>query len=182
MANFKFAFDYTAPHEWNLRHNYTNLPNDPGGPTKFGITLRTWRDKMGSLGDVNHDGVVDAKDILALNEDGAERFYQRFFWIWQDIQSDVVAAKCYDIGVNLGPSTAVEYLQTTLGGLDVDGHLGPMTISKANAAQPTEVLTGLCELQRSHYEHWLAEDPRRENLRAGLLARADEIPKEETDG
>ncbi len=180
MANFKFAFNYAAPHEWNLRHNYTNLPNDPGGPTKYGVTLRAWRDKMGSLGDVNHDGVVDAKDIMLLTEEMIEPFYQENYWngYWQDFKSDVVAAKCYDIGVNLGPSTAVAYLQTILGGLEVDGHVGPLTIAQVNSADPDTVLAGLCEMQRSHYEHWLAEDPRRENMRAGLLARADDVPKE----
>jgi lysozyme family protein len=178
MGNFKMAFNFAAPHEWNLRQNYTNLPNDPGGPTKFGVTLKTWRDRMGSLGDINHDGIVDAQDIKLLTEDMIEPFYKKNYWddYWQDIADDRLAAKLYDIGVNLGPRTAVEYLQTVLTGLVVDGRIGPKTILAANAADPEETIKGLCEMQRSHYEHWIAADPRRESMRSGLIARAEDKP------
>ena len=58
MANFDLAFRFMAPHEWNQRRNFTNDPHDPGGPTKWGITLKSWQ-FQGSLGDLDGDGDVD---------------------------------------------------------------------------------------------------------------------------
>ena len=50
---------------------YSDHPNDAGGVTKFGISLRYLRDAGHALGDVDRDGDIDADDIRALDRDGA---------------------------------------------------------------------------------------------------------------
>lgn len=44
---------------------YTNNKKDKGGPTKYGITLATWR-KVGY--DKNGDGVLNEEDVKLLTE------------------------------------------------------------------------------------------------------------------
>jgi len=182
MADFNFAYAFMAPHEWNQKRNYTNDPADPGGPTKFGITLATLKG-FGSLGDLNHDGKVDAADVQVMSEADARLFYKTRFWRWEALADDILAAKCFDIGVNLGVGTAVGYLQTALRALGhdvvVDCHLGPMTLGATNAADPDDVLPVLCKIQRQHYENWVAAAPVREKYRPGLVARAMAVPTKE---
>ena len=49
---------------------YVDDPDDPGGATRFGISLRLLK-KMGKLGDIDGDGDIDADDIRRLSSDSA---------------------------------------------------------------------------------------------------------------
>ncbi len=179
MADFEFAYNFMAPQEWNQRQHFSTDPADPGGATNYGITLTTLRG-IGSLGDLNHDGVVDIKDLTAMSESDAKLFYKTRYWIWDALADDILAAKCFDIGVNLGAGTAVGYLQTALRtlGSDIaaDCRLGPATLGAANAADPDDVLPALCRIQGTHYLNWVAASDARVKFKAGLLARAGDIP------
>jgi lysozyme family protein len=182
MDNFEFAHAFMAPHEWNARKNYTNDPDDPGGPTKFGITLNSWRG-LGSHADLNEDGVIDAKDIMLIGDVEEKFFYRNHYWVFGKLESDQLAAKLFDIGVNLGPETATRYLQVALTACGspvvADGSIGPKTEAAANAVSKTNLLgllTDISNQQRSHYELWISKNPRREKFRAGLLARAAALP------
>jgi peptidoglycan hydrolase-like protein with peptidoglycan-binding domain len=78
--------------------------------------------------------------------------------------------------VNQGTGTGIEHLQTALGkaGLTVavDGIFGPATLAAVNRA-PEELLLGYFRLiQYQSYAVWIAENPVREPLRAGLARRA----------
>lgn len=181
MASFDLAYRFMQPHEWNQRRNFTNDPRDPGGATKFGITLRSWQ-SQGSLGDLDGDGDIDAEDVRQITEDQARAFYATRYWIWGRIQDDRLAAKLFDISVNLGPDTATRYLQQALQelgwpSLTVDGSLGPVTTKAANDADPGAVLSVLARIQAKHYEDWAAAKPERVAFRAGLLARATSMPE-----
>lgn len=106
---------------------YVNDPDDPGGPTKFGVTIHTMR----ALGlDVDRDGDVDTDDVRALGRDTAidifvEHYFQRpgIGRLPHALQPSV-----FDMYVNSG-SNAVRILQRLLRdmGLDiaVDGVIGP---------------------------------------------------------
>lgn len=181
MANFDKAYAWASPHEYNLQKHYSNNPADPGGPTNYGITLRTLMG-LGSLGDINHDGRVDVQDVLALTEDDAKRIWKKYYWRYDDLVSQAVAAKALDIGVNLGLYTAVRYLQTGANRLGqsvaIDGVLGPLTAAAINAVASDALLDELCSQQRNHYLNWLAQKSDRDQFSAGLLARARAIPPE----
>ena len=75
MSDFELARPTVLRHEGG----YVNNPNDPGGATKYGISLR-WLKGQGLLGDVTHDMVVDIKDIQALTVDQAAGFYRVQWW------------------------------------------------------------------------------------------------------
>ncbi len=110
----------------NEGREYTNDPDDPGGPTKFGITLETlhsWRGKP-----------VTPDDVKNLTEDEARTIYTARYWTQPgfasvDAISPKIAAKLADAGVNVGPGTVSQWLQRTINvmgaSLTVDGKLGP---------------------------------------------------------
>jgi len=187
MSEFKPAFQFMAPHEWNHFQNYTNTPGDPGGPTKYGVTLKTLSGE-GTLYDLNHDGVVNAEDVKLLTEEDAEPFYERRYWNEPKlplISPQLVASKVFDMGVNLGPQRAIMYLQqvvNSFGGqqLLVDGRMGPATAKLVDSLDPQRVLDGLCAVLAHHYMAWIDHDPHdREKFRTDLLGRAKSLPPEE---
>jgi lysozyme family protein len=115
---------------------YTNDPADSGGPTKGGITLATLADYR------KHR--VTAEDVKNLTEEEARSIYLEKYWIKPKFDQvaiiDVqVAEELADTGVNMGPGTAVKFLQRILTGfnnqqklypdLKVDGQLGTVTLN-----------------------------------------------------
>src|SRR5262249_55564304 len=101
---------------------YTNDPQDPGGPTNFGITIHDYRmyvAKNGTADDVKHMTVEQAKAI-----------YKPKYWDalnCDDLPSGVDYA-VFDYGVNSGIYRAARVLQTLVGA-DVDGEIGPETLA-----------------------------------------------------
>lgn len=128
---------------------YTNDPVDPGGATRWGISLRFlqnlgdadndgWRD-----GDLNKDGDVDAKDIRLMTRGQAEKIYRVQFWDrykYGRLHSGRVAGKIFDLAVNMGPYNAHKVLQRACRACEheivVDGIIGPKTIAAANSCAP----------------------------------------------
>lgn len=118
-----------------------NNPADPGGITKYGISLRflqhltqTQADGFCS-GDINHDGTIDANDIKALTLDETINILTTYFWnaipLIDEFKWFKVAWKIFDFSVNSTPVNAVKMLQRSLGVLD-DGVLGPVTLDAMN--------------------------------------------------
>lgn len=174
MADFDFAFAFMAPHEWSQTKIFSDDPADPGGATQYGITQST-------LNQYLHGSPGFPTRVQDLTLDQAKRIYRDNYWIFEPIENDRVAAKLFDIGVNMGPGRAVMGLQSSLCALGrnvvVDGRLGPLTAAQANASDPDELLAKLCDFQRAHYAQWIAQNPNRAKFSKGLFARADSIPE-----
>lgn len=135
--NFVTANAFTQ--KWEK--GYVNHPNDPGGATYNGVSLRFLK-QTGT--DINGDGVINAEDILTLyrNKDQTkvdEIFYKAF---WRDPGLDRFAslptqAVLYDTNVNTGRTQTAKMLQRAYNAmssknqaLDVDGIIGPKTIAR----------------------------------------------------
>lgn len=75
LSNPKFdkAMTFTLPHEGG----FVNMKGDPGGATKYGISLPYARQVRL---DKNNDGVVDEKDIQLLTVQDALERYRHDFW------------------------------------------------------------------------------------------------------
>ena len=114
---------------------YSNNPRDNGKETNFGVTIQTARD-AGYLGDMKALPYVLAREI-----------YRTSYWMvtrGDEIEDQEIAEEIFDTAVNMGPVTAIRFLQETLNAyndngarwadLPVDGLMGPLTANTLKAA------------------------------------------------
>ena len=121
-----------------LRHEggFVDHPDDPGGMTYKGISLRFLRQNGV---DIDGDGDVDADDIRALIDDGQmiEQIYFDYFWTpnrLDELQSELLAVKIFDMAVNMGSRQAWKLVQRALKSrVTIDGIVGPQTLRAVNA-------------------------------------------------
>lgn len=115
---------------------FVNDPDDPGGATKYGVTIGTMR-RLGL--DKTGDGRVTVADVRALSRKDAENIFVDHYYRKPRIAQLPAAlqASVFDMYVNAG-SNAVKILQRMLRQMDqdvaVDGAIGPITINAAKAA------------------------------------------------
>jgi len=130
-----FAAAYAFVRRWE--GGLVDHPNDPGGLTKWGVTLRAIIAK--GL-DFNNDGVVNRKDILDMTPEQASQVYRADYW--DACQCNelpyAIGLPVFDSAVNQGPGRAKTLLQKALG-TAVDGIIGPVTV-EATWAHDREIL------------------------------------------
>ncbi|WP_298676587.1 holin-associated N-acetylmuramidase [uncultured Lentibacter sp.] len=115
---------------------FVDDPDDLGGATNFGVTLKTLR----HLGlDLTRDGHIDVADVLALNQqDAVDIFIKHYFYAPQIHElPTALQATVFDMYVNAGRN-AISILQDVLGQMGYpltrDGILGPATRAAAQDA------------------------------------------------
>ncbi|HZB63076.1 MAG TPA: glycosyl hydrolase 108 family protein [Microvirga sp.] len=115
---------------------FVHHPGDPGGATRFGITRETLSRARGRPA-----SVADVRDLTRVE---AAAIYRRFYWdvVRADELPQGLGLAVFDLAVNSGPSRAVRMLQGVLG-VEPDGHVGPLTLSAARAADPAETIRRL---------------------------------------
>lgn len=154
MANFYKYFSSLIEHEGG----YVDNPNDPGGATKFGITLATWR-QQGK--DITGDGKIDKADIKALKKEHALPVYKRAYWdsLSLDlVKSQSVAEIIFDHGVNAGVSRAGKMAQFVLQKyflkpVVLDGKIGPQTLGYLNNIDAAKFFDRFKELRTAYYNY-----------------------------
>lgn len=115
---------------------YVNDPDDPGGATKYGVTIHTMR-RLGL--DLDGDGNVTASDVRRLNKDQATEIFLKHYYYAPRIAElpPMLHASVFDMYVNAG-TNAVKILQRLLRQMgepiSVDGGIGPQTIAAAASA------------------------------------------------
>lgn len=120
---------------------YVDNPADPGGETKFGITKREY----------------PQLDIAALTRTEAIAIYYRDWWQRYRYGElpEPIAAKLFDLAVNIGPDHAVRCLQRALRAcsrrVTEDGALGRATIAAAAAANQIAMLAALRSEAAGYY-------------------------------
>ena len=122
---------------------FVDHPDDRGGPTKHGISLRYARNAGLHL---DGDGATTVDDIKAVTPDKAAELYQRDFYAEPGIDRlpGALQPLATDFAVNSGPPRAVKELQDTLersrqtaprvlgdAPVAVDGVIGPQTVGAA---------------------------------------------------
>lgn len=144
---------------------YTDRPDDAGGPTKGGITLKTLSEYLGREASV--------EELQALTHDQEVAIYYHLYVELPGFGavlgvSQALGEKLVDVGVNCGQPTAIEYLQRCLNVFSDQGqhyariaqypHCGPATITALKAylgARGAEgefvLLEAIACLQGAHY-------------------------------
>lgn len=166
---------------------FVNDPDDPGGATKYGVTLGTLQ-RLGR--DLTGDGQVTADDVRRLTRDqAAEIFVQHYFeGPGIGLLPGLLQASVFDMYVNAG-ANAVRILQRLLNdmgqALVVDGVIGPQTAKAAQAAAhiAPEHLADAYGIARRNYYYRLADSRpksrkyarRRDGGKGGWIVRAEEF-------
>ena len=104
---------------------YVNIPSDPGGETKYGISKRQY----------------PSIDILNLTKDQAKRIYRNDYWNACSCGSmpQTIALAVFDSAVNQGVRAASRMIQTAAH-VKADGVIGPKTLAAINKRNPEQLL------------------------------------------
>jgi len=177
MKPFELGLRFVLEHEGG----FVDHPDDPGGATNHGISLRFLQGLPD--GDIDGDGDVDADDIRSMTPAIAGGFYQARFWdkVGCDQLPPAVAVVIFDAAVNCGTSRAVRWLQEAcnLLGADllVDGVAGSKTYAAAMAFSrgKGESLALLCCIRRQEYYNTLAGKKRFRTFHLGWTRRVSSL-------
>ena len=166
---------------------YVNDPDDPGGATKYGVTIHTMR-RLGL--DLTGDGSVDSDDVRVLTRAHAVSIFVEHYFRRPGIDRlpQPLHATVFDMYVNAG-ANAVKVLQRLLGemriSVTVDGAIGPETIAATQRAMEAapDHLVDAYGIARRNYYYALADARaasrkyarRRDGGKGGWITRAEEF-------
>ena len=128
---------YEGGYGWNK--------NDPGGPTKYGITC--W-----DLAEHRHQAMTSmaqwAPMVKAMTLNEADVIYDEKYATACAFGALQTGADCvvFDFGVNSGPSRAIRYAQGVVN-VEVDGIMGPHTLYAINSTNAEVFVNDLCDVR-----------------------------------
>lgn len=122
---------------------YVDDPDDPGGPTKYGISQRAYPELC----------------IETLTKDEAMAIYKRDYWTrcrYAEITVAAIAIELFDVAVVCGPRRANMLLQEAARRanghyLEIDGILGERTLAEVNECDNPAHLLAELRLQEVGY-------------------------------
>jgi lysozyme family protein len=150
---------------------FVNNPADPGGATKYGITIDTlssWRD----------GAPVTPADVAALTIDEASSIYLHDYILMPGFDALPSLDLCdlaTDSGVLFGREVGAKWVQIAVGGLTVDGNLGPKTRAALEAltvAQARQVYLKICAIRFREIGRQITAKPVKAIFAAGWLNRS----------
>ena len=170
MANFDIAVAYVLDNE----KGYVDRPDDRGGPTKFGITMKTladYRKTPVTIGDIQDLTMTEAKDV-----------YKAKYWLnlgFDLITNAFIATALMDVAVLYGPQTSVKIAQKAVNSLGcnvtVDGFLGQNSAAAINTVQPSAFIKSFHGLIIDRIDAIVRNDPSESSNEQGWENRADRL-------
>lgn len=150
--DFEQAVRIVLMHEGGL----SDIPEDPGGLTKFGISQRAF----------------PKLDIRNLTLDGAKEIYRQHYWDMCRCDKLPSWARLivFDCAVNQGVARATTFIQR-IGKVKVDGIIGPLTIESLSKVDPMEFVYRYKTQRRQAY----VKNPNWPVFGKGWIARLDDI-------
>ena len=137
-------FDACMPFIFKAEGGYSDNPNDPGGPTNFGITLKTLEGF--------EEKTLTADAVKNLTPATAREIYRANYW--NRMQCGSLPAgldlEVFDFGVNAGPAEAVKMLQKIVG-VTQDGSIGPITLAALAQLKPKDVIGRYSDARLAYY-------------------------------
>lgn len=171
MSNFEQAVKVVLKHEGGL----VNHPDDPGGITHFGISLRF-------LHSTQEYKNVDADFVRYLTEDQAKEIYKKYWWDKYNYGqfSQSLATKIFDLSVNMGARQAHKLLQRACRSVGFvlvdDGLIGPKSLAVIDKitenGQVPELVAALRSEAAGFYRLLVEQKPSFKSFIRGWLRRA----------
>lgn len=146
--------------------DYTDHPEDRGGPTKYGITLKSLSDFRGrqcTPAEVERLTEAEARNIYMLKYVRGPGFVK--------IIDERLLGLVVDCGVNHGTARATRWLQEIVGVIQ-DGVFGPLTADAVNRHEPRKLFIRLLGIRIRFYGRLITDDPRQAKFAAGWMNRA----------
>lgn len=163
---------------------YVNDPDDAGGATNHGVSLRHAR-AQGRAFDLNHDGLINADDIRLVTPQIAAVDFIECFFVEPGLNKlpACLQPAMFDHAINGGPGPAIRLVQQALNALGAkphltaDGKLGPLTIIAAHAMHDVvgevRLVNAYVDQRIVEYHRIVAVYPTDKKYLNGWLARAN---------
>jgi lysozyme family protein len=147
-GRFDFCLDEFTWRPENDGQGFHNDPGDPGGATIYGVTFatfRSWR-LMRNMPDPT------LAQFIAAERGELRSIYRVLFW--NTLQADALPPGIdlcvFDFAVLSNCIRSAEFLQRCLG-IEVDGHIGPITLRAANSVIPGALMEKLTARDEAFY-------------------------------
>lgn len=179
---FEAAVEVVLKNEGGLSENL----RDPGGITKYGISLRLLQslplDRLKTYGfQVDDSSAIEPNHVRSLTIEQAKAIYYGEFWAkapFAQIHQQEVINTIFDMAVNMGLANAIKCIQRACwavfmnpGLVKEDGLLGENTLYVVNEAGVELVAALRCE-RAAYYRQCCASNPTLEVFKNGWLYRA----------
>lgn len=149
--------------------NFTNDPDDPGGPTKGGVTIDALTEYLGRKADIN--------DIRNLKESTVRDLYRKLYVMkpgFGMLGDPSLMGLVVDSGVLHGRNRTTKWLQYVVGAKQ-DGVLGPMTLRAVQNLPPAEVYRRFLKRRFKGVADVVQDNPRLIKYLEGWINRAAEF-------
>jgi uncharacterized protein (TIGR02594 family) len=161
-------FDAAMELVFQSEGGYVNHPNDPGGPTNMGITFDT----------AKRHGYRTITALKNMTREQAKEIYRVDYW--EPIQAGRmppgISYAVFDFTLHSGQWRAVTTLQEVLGGIAVDGEVGPETLGAVHAADSARLLDRLLDRRMA----FLKRLPTWRSFGRGWTNRLNKVRREAT--
>jgi lysozyme family protein len=168
--NFDEAFKFTMFNEGG----FSNIPEDSGGATNFGITIKTlkcYRNAPVTIDDVRNLDIHEAKEI-----------YKKLYWLelkCDKISKTAICICLFDVGVLFGVKRCSLMAQKALSQcghlLLCDGIIGEKSISELNNTDANKFIGAFYGKVSSRIRHIVAANPKQVIFKKGWDTRASRL-------
>jgi len=159
--NYYYAFDRLMAKEGG----YVNHPMDKGGPTNYGITLKSWEEYKGRK--------MKPEDIQAITFEDAQQFYRDEYWdkLRLDfVDYDPLAYALFDQAVNRGLGIVAREIQEIVG-VKKDGIIGAKSLTAINSKDGKKLLFHFVINAQEYYVRIVQRSPTQAVFLLGWIRR-----------
>lgn len=167
------SFELTIPFIHEKEGGFVDDPDDAGGATNMGVTLKTYAAYCKRKGYPR----PTVERLKNLSEAKWQDIMRTMYWdviAGDRIQSQSVALAIYDWAVHSGTSVAIKHVQRILG-VQADGIVGPLTLAAINSASPLPLFGQIKQDRIKFFGTLIIQRPKNRKFLNGWLNRVNSI-------
>lgn len=146
---------------------FTNHPNDKGGPTKWGIIQKVYDAYRLEKG-------LPKRSTKEIEIEEVQDIYFNKYWLPAkcELMEEKLSVVNFDIAVNMGVGRATKFLQTALAVL-VDGDFGNKSVEALKKSNQQEIAKKVIQLRKDFYNKIVENNPSQSVFLKGWLRRVN---------